>query len=72
MNATAALNWAKFFAAILPELARLGHELFERHRGHVAPARTELRALRDHGARLQAAEDALDARLDALRDREQS
>lgn len=62
-----ALSWAKFFAIMLPELSALGRELWKRHQGNVAEARKELTAIRDHGARLRAAEAEIDARLDQLR-----
>jgi hypothetical protein len=64
------LSWAKFFAVMLPELSELGRELYKRHKGHLDSARAELALIRDHGARLHAAEAAIDARLDRLGDRD--
>lgn len=66
-----ALGWVRFFAAVLPALTDLARELFKRHRGDADLARDELRTIRDHGARLEAAESELDARLEAVRAREQ-
>ena len=57
------LSWAKFFAVLLPELSELGRELWRRHKGNVEDAQRELAAIRDHGARLRAAEAEIDARL---------
>jgi hypothetical protein len=58
-----AAGWVRFFMALLPELTELARELFQRHKGHVGQARQELTAIRDHGARLRAAENEIDARL---------
>jgi len=65
-----ALSWAKFFAIMLPELSDLARELYQRHRGNPEGAREELAAIRNHGARLRAAEADIDSRLDAVRARE--
>jgi hypothetical protein len=61
------VGWIRFFTAVLPELTELARELFKRHQGNVADARKELTAIRDHGARLRAAEVEIDARLEQLR-----
>jgi hypothetical protein len=65
-----ALSWAKFFAILLPELSDLARELYRRHQGNADGARAELATIRDHGARLRAAEAEIDSRLDAVRTRE--
>jgi hypothetical protein len=65
------LDWVRFFTAVLPMLTDLARELFKRHAGDVDGARSELRAIRDHGARLEAAEAGIDARLEALRARDE-
>lgn len=70
MNAVSALNWAKFFAALLADLSDYARELHRRHRGDVEAARAELVAVRNHGARLQAREDGIDSRLEAVAERE--
>jgi hypothetical protein len=57
------VGWIRFFTAVLPELTELARELWKRHQGNVADARKELTVIRDHGARLRAAEAELDARL---------
>lgn len=66
------MKWAAFFAAILPALTDLARELYRRHGGDSAAARSELRAIRDHWAKLEAAEKAIDARLEAVKKREGS
>jgi len=65
-----ALVWARFFAIMLPELTDLARDLYRRHRGSADAARAELATIRDHGARLRAAEAEIDSRLDAVRARE--
>lgn len=67
---TAALSWATFAARMLPLALELVRDLFVRHRGDLAAARAELRAIRDHWAGLPAAEAAVDARLEAVKKRE--
>lgn len=67
---TAALSWATFAARLLPLALELVRDLYERHHGDLAAARTELRAIRDHWARVPAAEAAVDARLEAVKKRE--
>jgi hypothetical protein len=61
------VGWIRFFTAVLPELTELARELFKRHQGDVKGARAELTVIRDHGARLRAAEVEIDARLEQLR-----
>ena len=62
-------GWVRFFVALLPELTEIARELFKRHQGNVAQARAELTVIRDHGARLRAAEAEIDARLEQVKKR---
>lgn len=58
------LNWAKFFAVVLPYLSDLARALFERFDGNPTPAVAELRRyITDHGKRRKDAEAAMDAEL---------
>lgn len=57
------LNWAKFFAAVLPELSELARSLFIVHGGNAEAARVELRQIRDHGEIRRANQRALDEAL---------
>lgn len=65
-----ALVWATFAARMLPYALDLLRDLHRRHNGDVAAARAELRAVRDHWARIEEIEATVDARLDAVRKRE--
>lgn len=65
-------SWVRFFAALLPAATELLRALYRRHDGNIAAAREELREIRDHGTRLDEAEAAVDARIEAVRGREKS
>lgn len=67
---TAALSWATFAARMLPLALELLRDLYRRHDGNLDAARTELRAVRDHWARVAEIEATVDARLEAVRKRE--
>jgi hypothetical protein len=60
-----ALNWAKFFAALLGTLSDLARDLFVRHGGDAEAAKAELQSIRDHGARRREAQAAMDRELEA-------
>lgn len=57
------LNWARFFAEVLPELSALARSLFVVHGGNAEAARQELRVIRDHGERRRENQRQLDEAL---------
>ena len=54
------LNWAKFLAAVMPDLVAIARELFLRHRGNVEAAQAELQTITDYGAMRREKQAALD------------
>ena len=61
-------NWLQFWQALLPGLMGLAKALFQRHGGDARAANAELTAIRNHGARLERAEDEIDRDLNAITD----
>lgn len=67
-----AVGWLRFFAALWPDAKQLIADLYRWHRGDVSAAREALSRIRDHGQRLDEEQELVDARMQAVREREQS
>ena len=67
-----AVGWLRFSLALWPDAKQLIADLYRWHKGDVEAARQALSRIRDHGQRLDVKEGELDARMQAVRDREQS
>jgi hypothetical protein len=65
-------SWPRFLIALWPVAKELIRDLYRLHQGDIEKATTALQRIRDHGARLDEAERALDARIEAVRGREKS
>lgn len=65
-------SWTRFLIQMWPVVKELLHELYRWHKGDVEAATQALRRIKDHGLRLDEAELAVDARIAAVRDKEQS
>lgn len=65
-------SWPLFLIQMWPVAKELLRELHRWTQGDVDKATEALRRIRDHGFRLDEAEEAIDARIQAVRDREKS
>lgn len=67
-----AVGWLRFCAALWPDAKQLLADLYRWHKGDVEAARQGLSRVRNHGQRLDEGQAEIDARMQAVRDREQS
>lgn len=59
-------GWIRFAAALLPDAKDLLRDLWKWHKGDIPAARAALLKIRDHGMRLDEAEEQIDARMQAM------
>lgn len=72
MSAVAIMGWLLFLRQVWPDAVDLVKDLYDRFHGDVDKTKAEIRRIRDHGARLDAAEQEIDARIEAVKAREKA
>lgn len=66
------MNWARYLITMMPAATELLRDLHRLTGGDVALSKQAIRRIRDHGYRLDQAEAEVDARIQAVRDRERT
>lgn len=72
MNADKMMGYMRFAWQLRPVVTEVLKKLYELTRGDPTKAAAVLRRIPDHGQRLDPAEAAVDARIQAVRDRDKS
>lgn len=66
------IQWLRFASALRPVVNEVLEDLFKLTGGDVEQSKAAIRRIRDRGYVLKEAEDAVDARIQAVRDRDRS
>jgi len=64
------MSWTRFVLAMTPVVMDVLRDLYRLTRGDVEKSKVAIRRIRDHGYRLDQVEAEVDARIQAVRERE--